>query len=478
MKKAELFFSFLLVPLDYLMIVLAGISAYNIRFAQIATEIRPVIFSLPFKDYIIIVLLVGLVWLTIFALSGLYNIKSTRSLIKEFYDVILACSAGLALVVIIIFFFREFFSSRFIVLAGWLLSIIYIVIARSIVKLLQKKLFSYGIGVHKIIIVGNNKSSEVLMGEFFNDKNSGYEVVKKLSDFSMETEQELEEFIQTREVDEIIQADSKLNKSDVYRLFDFTDRHHITYKFTADLLGTKIMHTEVSHIAGIPIVEVKKTPLDGWGRIIKRFFDILVSLLMLFLFSPIIICTALLIKIDSSGPVFYLDYRSGQYNKRFLFYKFRSMMARLCDGEGPGSTEEGNIMLNKLIRESGDNTRSFGPLHKIKNDPRITRFGKFIRRWSIDELPQLINVLKGDMSLVGPRPHMTLETARYETHHKKVLTIKPGITGMGQVSGRSDLSFEEEVKLDTYYIENWSLLLDFSILLKTPFAVLRSRKAE
>jgi lipopolysaccharide/colanic/teichoic acid biosynthesis glycosyltransferase len=124
------------------------------------------------------------------------------------------------------------------------------------------------------------------------------------------------------------------------------------------------------------------------------------------------------------------------------------------------------------------NIRNDGPMVKIKDDPRVTRVGKFIRRWSLDELSELFIVLKGDMSLVGPRPHLPEEVAKYEHHHKKVLTIKPGMTGMAQISGRSDLSFEEEVKLDTYYIENWSLLLDVAVLLRTPMAVFRSRNAE
>jgi lipopolysaccharide/colanic/teichoic acid biosynthesis glycosyltransferase len=186
---------------------------------------------------------------------------------------------------------------------------------------------------------------------------------------------------------------------------------------------------------------------------------------------------AIIIKLDSKGPILYLDYRTGQFGKRFLFYKFRSMLAHLCDGEGPSATKEGNRILSELSTQV-KNTRANQPLHKIKNDPRVTRIGRFIRRWSLDELPQLFNVLKGDISLVGPRPHMTLETAKYESHHKKVLTIKPGISGMAQISGRSDLSFEEEIKLDTYYIENWSLALDLAILLRTPFAVIRGRKVE
>jgi lipopolysaccharide/colanic/teichoic acid biosynthesis glycosyltransferase len=124
------------------------------------------------------------------------------------------------------------------------------------------------------------------------------------------------------------------------------------------------------------------------------------------------------------------------------------------------------------------NIREGGPLVKIKDDPRITRVGKFIRRFSIDELPELFLAFSGKMSLVGPRPHLPEEVAKYERHHKKVLTLKPGITGLAQISGRSDLSFEEEVRLDTYYIENWSFLLDLTILLRTPLAVLKGRKAE
>jgi lipopolysaccharide/colanic/teichoic acid biosynthesis glycosyltransferase len=124
------------------------------------------------------------------------------------------------------------------------------------------------------------------------------------------------------------------------------------------------------------------------------------------------------------------------------------------------------------------NLRKDGPLVKIQDDPRITRVGKFIRRFSIDELPEIFLVLRGDMSLVGPRPHLPEEVAKYERHHKKVLTIKPGITGMAQISGRSDLTFEEEVKLDTYYIENWSIFLDLTIILRTPLAILKRRSAE
>jgi len=478
MKKSELFFSFLLVPLDFIMILLAGITAYHIRFAEFTTEIRPVIFNLPFASYFKIVLLIAFLWIVIFALAGLYNIKGARKLIKEVYRVVLACSTGLMLIVVLIFMKRELFDSRFIVLAGWLLAIFYISLARTFIRWIQRALFAYNVGVHKVVLVGNSKTTDNLIKEFSSQKNSGYKVVRRLRDFSMETAQELSELLKEKEINEIIQSDPNLTKAEILRLYDFADDHHIVFKYAADLLGTKVLKTEVAEIAGVPIVEVKKTPLDGWGRIVKRLVDIIGAIFFIIIFSPIIIITIILIKLDSPGPIFYLDYRTGQHNKRFLFYKFRSMVAHLCDGEGPSATEEGNKILNKLTVDEKVNTRLSQPLHKIKDDPRITRIGKLIRRWSIDELPQLFNVLKGDISLVGPRPHMTLETAQYESFHKKVLTIKPGITGLGQISGRSDLSFEEEVKLDTYYIENWSFLFDLSILMRTPLAIIKGRKVE
>jgi len=471
MKRSELFFSFLLVPLDFVMILLAGISAYYIRFAQITTDIRPVIFNLPFTGYLKIVILVDLLWLIIFALAGLYNIKGARSIVAEIYRVILACSTGLVSIVVLIFVFRQLFSSRFIVLVGWLIAIIFISLGRVLVRYIQRALFEYDIGTHKIVMVGNSKTTDILMHEFSAKKNLGFVVVKRLRDFNIETAQELQEFLKTKEVDEIIQSDPNLTKTEVLRLYDFADEYHLCFKYAADLLGTKVLKTEVNEITGIPIVEVKKTPLDGWGRISKRLFDIIGSLLLIIITCPITILTAILIKIDSYGPVFFSKkddgtplYRVGQNGKMFRYFKFRSMT--------PGTD---NLRYGKLADK---NIRDDGPMVKIKNDPRITRVGKIIRRWSIDELVELFLVIKGEMSLVGPRPHLPEEVAKYEHHHKKVLTVKPGMTGLAQISGRSELSFEDEVKLDSYYIENWSLPLDLAILLRTPIAVIRHRIAE
>jgi exopolysaccharide biosynthesis polyprenyl glycosylphosphotransferase len=417
-------------------------------------------------------LLVALLWVIIFAFAGLYNIKSARRLVKELYSVVLACSTGFMAIVIYIFIRRDLFESRFIVLAGLILAILYISFSRSTIRAIQRTLFKTGIGVHKVVLVGNSKTTENLIQYFSTTKNYGYAVVKRLRNFSLEASQELEEFIKAKDVDELIQSDPNLSKSEILRLYDFADEHHIVFKYAADLLGTKVLKTEVHEIAGIPIVEVKKTPLDGWGRITKRIFDIIISAAFIVVLSPLLIIFTIALKIDSKGPVIYKNDRVGKEGKMFNLFKFRSMLIQYCTGN-EYAKETADEYERELIRNQNSKD---GPVYKIADDPRVTRVGRFIRRWSIDELPQFFNVFMGNMSLVGPRPHQPREVAKYEFHHKKVLDIKPGVTGMGQISGRSDLTFEEEVKIDTYYIENWTILLDLAIVLRTPLAVIKRRK--
>lgn len=471
MKRSELFFSVILIPIDFLMVVLAGWSAYSVRFASLAAEIRPVIFSLPAIEYFQILLIISAVWLVIFSFAGLYNLRELGSLKSELKKVVLGCSLGLVAVVIFIFFYRELFSSRFIVLAGWAFSIIYVAIGRIIITYVRRFFYKYDVGVHKVVVIGAGQTADRLVKEFASRKWLGFSVVKRFDDFSSEAAKDLEEFILTKEVDEVLQADPNLSKSDRLRLFDFADEHHLIFKYAADLLETKVLRVEVDELAGLPIVEVKKTPLDGWGRVSKRIIDIIGSLILILIASPIMLLVVIAIKLDSRGPILFsrLDdgswlYRVGQSGKKIRYFKFRSMMDRVD-----------SMRYNELADK---NIRADGPMVKIKDDPRVTRVGRFIRRFSLDELPELFLVLAGSMSLVGPRPHLPEEVAKYEGRHKKVLTIKPGITGLAQTSGRSDLTFEDEVRLDVYYIENWSLVSDIIILLKTPLAVLRSRQAE
>lgn len=471
MKKSESFFSVLLVPLDFALLVLAAISAYRIRFSAGWTELRPIIFELPYQEYFHSALFVAFLWLIIFAIAGLYQVRNTKQITLELRRVFLAASTGLSLIAILIFFQRDLFDSRFIVLVAYVLAIIYVSMGRVLVRWLQRRLLRQGIGLHKVILVGNSKTTDNFLTEFSANKKFGFEVVKRMRDFSLDSSKDLHEFIAENEADEIIQADPNLTKIETMRLYDFATDNHIAYKYVADLLEVKVLRSEVTEIMGVPVVEVKRTTLEGWGRISKRAFDIIFSSLLIIIFSPIIILTTLAIWLDSKGPVFFSRRdngdsvtRIGEGGKPFRYFKFRSMIPNT------------DSMRYKELADR--NLRSDGPMVKIKDDPRVTRVGRFIRRWSIDELPELFLVFMGRMSLVGPRPHLPEEVAKYENYHRKTLSVKPGITGLAQISGRSDLSFEEEVKLDVYYIENWSLLLDISILFRTPLAVFKHREAE
>ncbi len=212
---------------------------------------------------------------------------------------------------------------------------------------------------------------------------------------------------------------------------------------------------------GLALLEVHYPRLDNTQRALKRALDVTVSVVGVALLSPLFLAVAVAVRLDSPGPVLFRQKRVGADEKVFLCYMFRSMQ------------EEAERRQREL--EALNEVK--GPVFKMRNDPRVTRVGRFLRRWSIDELPQLVNVLKGDMSLVGPRPLPVRDFLRMEEAHKRRLGAVPGMTGYWQTSGRSDLSFEEMVRLDLYYIENWSLSFDLKIILKTLGAVLRREGA-
>ena len=464
MKRSELLFSTVTLPLDYLTLILAALSAYFLRYLPVIQNIRPVVFDLPFKEYLWLSSVIAFGWILIFALTGLYAIGGTRKISEEISRIFVACSAGLALILAVMVFSRFLFDSRFIILVSWLLAIVFISAERLIVRLVQRLAFKSGVGVHRVVIVGNGQIAENLVKEFNNRPMLGYKVVDKIANYNLDR---LKEMVEQDRFDEIIQINPNLSLEQTQNLVNFADEHHLVFKYSADLLGTQLTNLEIRTFAGTPIIEVKKTKLDGWGRVYKRIFDAIGSLILIILFSPILILTAIAIKIDSPGPIFFKYKRIGQYGKSFTYFKFRSMIK-----------DAHKFRFDQKFLEEQNNLRAGSPVMKFKNDPRITGVGKIIRRFSIDELPELFLVLIGKMSLVGPRPHEIEEVQNYQKHHKKLLNIKPGISGLAQVSGRSDLDFEEEVKLDTYYIENWSLGLDLQILLKTPLAVIKKRQTE
>jgi exopolysaccharide biosynthesis polyprenyl glycosylphosphotransferase len=276
-------------------------------------------------------------------------------------------------------------------------------------------------------------------------------------------------------VDEILLGDPDMRKEDALDLIAFAEERHLGFSYLADVFAASFTNIHVGYDTGVPVISVQRTRLDGWGRIFKRAFDVVVSGLLLVLTSPVLLLSILVLAIEDGFPVIFRNERVGEHGRGFDVLKLRSMWRKFSIGKQFRDAEAENLKLEAELIKS--NSIKEGPVYKIDQDPRITRFGRFIRRWSIDELPQFWNVLRGDMSLVGPRPHQPREVAKYDAHHRRVFAIRPGITGLAQISGRSDLSFEDEIRLDTWYIENWSPLLDLYILLKTPFAVLDRKGA-
>lgn len=473
MKKADLVFTAILVPVDFLMVFLAGWAAYFLRVSDWVADYRPVLFSLnlPLARYLEMVVLVDLMMLVIFAFLGLYRIKARRSILNDFPRAAIGISAGVMAIVLYIFFRQELFDSRFLLLAGWLLAIVFVGLGRFAADRLKRFLAArYRIGSHRILLVGRDGISRRVEAMAEDDPGFGYLVVAKMDRLAMD---EIERKSASLAIDEIMLADLDWPKDQVLRLASFCERKHLAFKFVPNLFQTLTLNSRAETLGAIPIIEIKRGRLDGWGRIMKRLFDLLFALVFVVVFSPVYLALFLLVKIGSSGPAFYRDFRYGYRKKKFVFYKFRSLRADLCDGEF--GTAQGNEMLKELERDQARNLRQGGPLHKIKDDPRVTRIGRFLRQYSLDELPQFFNVIRGDMSVVGYRPHMSYEVEKYTLEQEKMFCGKPGITGLAQISGRSDLGFDEEVKLDLFYLENWSFLLDLIIILKTPFVLLVRR---
>ena len=458
LKKSELILSVLLVPVDYLMLVVAGLTAYGLR-TRIIADFIPVQFAarLPFEKYLLIVLVVASVFILMYAISGLYALRATRRFIEEFTRVAIASSAGLMAVIIYIFLRAELFNSRFLVVVAWALGIFFVTFGRWLMRRIQRWLvIRHGMGAHQVLVIGDDEITEHVTGLMKSDPGLGYRIIKQLAHPDLD---EIKNILEN--IDEVILTNPNYPSDRIIELIELCHEHHLGFRFVPNLYQTLTKNYALDTFSGVPFVELRRTALDGWGRVFKRAIDIIGSIAILIILSPFFLIIIFLIKIDSAGSAIYRSMRVSR-GRRFIFYKFRSMQ---------NGADELKPSLASL------NERKDSPYFKMRRDPRVTRIGRFLRRYRLDELPQLWNVLKGDISLVGPRPHLPHEIAQYEKHHKRVLAIKAGITGLAQISGSSDLPFEEEVALDTLYIETWSLWLDTKILMLTLLKLVRDRSA-
>lgn len=458
MKRLDLFFAGILVPLDYLALVAAGVLAYRIRVTSIA-EFRPLGLLIGFPQYVALVVAVAAAAVLVLALAGLYSTRR-RGIGEEMVRIFVASSTAVFLVILFIFFQRSLFSSRFIVVAAWGLAVVAVAFVHLTVRWVQRALFARGVGVKPVVVVGADRTADLIIGHLKARRDFGFVVVERVHS-GPELLSELAGAVHRSGIKELWLADANLPHAEMLKLVEFANDHHLTFRYAADLFEARVTHVHVSTVAGIPVIELRRTPLEGWGRIGKRAADIVGGAFFLVLLSPLLLLTALAVRLDSPGPVLVRLRRVGESGRAFGLFKFRSMI----------------VGADRMKQELLAYNERTGPLFKMRNDPRLTRVGRFIRRFSLDELPQFANVLRGEMSLVGPRPHEPQEVARYARHHRTLLAIKPGVTGLAQVSGRADLDFEDEVRIDTYYIENWSMGLDLTILARTPRVVLSAHAA-
>jgi exopolysaccharide biosynthesis polyprenyl glycosylphosphotransferase len=463
-KRAKLLFTASLIFLDCLMVGLAFYFAYRIRLFTVDGN------TAPFYKYWSTMLVQIASMLLVFFFSKLYHLQRAASRIDEFYSIVAATSVGTVLsFAVTAFVFKSDTADvdypRSMVIYAWGLTILLMAVGRNLHRWVQRALQSLGYGEERVLIVGTGEVGQMIQQKIQHSPGLGYRVVgfvtnglarQSIMDVPVLGHlEDLPAIIQKHDISEVVIGLPDASRQELLSIISLCERGRVGIKIFPDVF--QIMATEVSigHVNGLPLLTVRDVALRGWRLTLKRVVDFVSSAVGLILLSPLMLLTAVLIKLESPGPVFYVQERMGLDAESFSCFKFRSMRQ--------------------------DAEAETGPVWASKDDPRRTRMGTLIRRFSFDEIPQLINVLLGEMSLVGPRPERPVfveqfrrSIPRYMDRHRE----KAGITGWAQVNGlRGDTSIIERTKYDLWYIENWSLWLDFKIILRTIFNVLTEKNA-
>jgi len=398
----------------------------------------------------------------------------------EFIQIIKANAAGVMGLLTITFFYRDFAYSR-IVVAIFAVTVIFLsLFFRQVFRLFARDVLKSFKWKHQVLLIGCGEVGKTLIREFLQSATE-FRVVGFLDDSQalqhtfyigvpcMGRVEDLEVVLERNDIDEVVIACPSAPK-ELYRgIMNICIERDVKFKFVPKLFKVMLQDISMDILGDVPLIGLKGNNLTGFNYILKRIFDTVVSILLLVIIAPLMLVTALLIKIVSpSGPVFFTQERIGYKKEPFKFIKFRSMHANSDNAIHQKYVKEWIANNENSALKDGGTT-----VHKLTHDPRIIPFiGSLIRKSSIDELPQLFNVLKGDMSLVGPRPCLRYEMEDYKVWHKARFDALPGITGLWQVSGRNRLTFDEMVRLDINYLQNWTFSKDLLILLKTPYIVL------
>jgi exopolysaccharide biosynthesis polyprenyl glycosylphosphotransferase len=467
-------FNLVLLFSDTLMIVLAFRLAYIIRF-RLSLSLFNLEVTPTAQFYQKIVLVIVPVFLVIFWLQGLYDRNNLLGGTKEYSKVLNSVSVGIFIIIAVGFLIPEFIFARGWLLVAWSGSFLLTAFARFLLRRVIYLVRYFGAFLRPAVIIGANDEGVLLAQQLMQWRTSGFHVLgfidKKLPVGTRVVKdlkciggvEQLDEIINRHGVEEVILASSAFSSRD--NMLDIFRRHgtanHVNVRFSSGIYEIITTGLTVNEFAYVPLVGVNPIRLTGIDRILKAFLDYGLTIPLLILSSPLLLLIALIIKLDSPGPVIYKRRVFGMNKRTFDAYKFRTMHMN------------GDEIMARYPELQKELARNF----KLKEDPRVTRAGKIIRKLSLDELPQLFNVIKGDMSLVGPRMITPDEIVNYRQWDANLMTVRPGISGLWQVSGRSDVSYEERVRLDMYYIRNWSIWSDLQILFQTIPAVLKRRGA-
>jgi exopolysaccharide biosynthesis polyprenyl glycosylphosphotransferase len=445
--------------------------------------------STDFAPYGALMLFVVLIRVLGLRYYDLYRLRGEFSFFDDGIRVFKSTAIGSLLIVAAAFLYRGGFNyrafsyARSVFVLDFLIALGSFYSIRLLVRSAQTFFRLRGINLIPTLVVGRGPEAAFCIKEMRERPSLGYRVIGAVDSSAPGVEVSgiyegvpvvsdlagLPEAIRESGANEVIIADDHVNADALFDVMMRCGRRRgIEFRIAPSLFNCLPSKTEVDQIGALPMIRLFREPLSDFARGTKRISDIIIAALTLALLSPFWLLIALLIKFDSRGPVFYAQERVGMDGRIFVVYKFRTMRV-------DADSEIHREYQRKFI--AGDAAANVGddlePAYKLRNDPRITRVGRLLRRLSLDEIPQLFNVLRGDMSTVGPRPPIPYEVEAYELRHRKRLDMKPGLTGLWQVSGRNRLPFEEMVKLDLFYIENWSLLFDLKIILRTVLVMLR-----
>ncbi len=476
-RRNSKLYSFTLMLVDALVLIVAFTLAYV---ARVQYDPRPLLQNIYAYDYLFAFLLIVPFWIGIFALIGLYQPKNYNRRLVEWGKIAIGSFLGILLVIGWEYVSdKSIFPARLVAAYALAGSFLLIVIEREVMRIIRTISFHYGRGVRRVLLIGSTGAIGDIARNLADTAHSGHKVIAVAGpkrtirgvEYAMHfsSPEAALKHIDELGVTSIIQTDLYENPDRNQLILSTAQAHHIDYNFIPGESEFYSGKNTVDVFLGYPMITVYQTPLVGWGAIVKSIFDYVVSLLLVIILSPLLLVVFVIKKFADPGPAFYVSKRLSRFSEPIGLIKFRSMGAAY--GSKDASEEFKAMGRQDLVKEYEKN-------RKVNNDPRITPFGRWLRATSIDELPQLFNVLKGDISLVGPRPILPQEVTMARGRTALLHSVKSGMTGLWQVSGRSSLSFEDRIELELFYAQNWTFWLDIKILFKTFWVVVRGRGAK